>query len=112
MPAPILTMAATVTCQHGAPVKFTPGNSVFMLGGLPALSSSDFNVVVGCPFFIGLKPSPCVRVQWVEVPGGKLSGPGGVQLLTMASVGFCLSPEQAPQGAALIVSPGQAQVLA
>ena len=111
MPAPILTMAATVTCPHGGRAVFVPTNSTVILGGQPALTANDVTTVVGCPFVIVLKPSPCIRIQWLPTPS-KLSGPGGAGLLTMASVGLCLSPEQAPQGPALITNPGQTMVMA
>src|SRR3954447_17689808 len=110
MPAPILTMGATIMCPHGGHAILATTNAKVILRGMPALTSSDIHTILGCPFVIVLKPSPCVRIQWLPSPS-KLSGPGGVQLLTMASIGLCLSPEQAPQGPALITNPGQTMVM-
>ena len=110
MPEPILTMGATIMCPHGGQAVLATTNVKVILGGMPALTASDVHMIVGCPFVIVLKPSPCIRIQWMPSPS-PLSGPGGVGLLTMASVGLCLSPEQAPQGPALITNPGQTQVM-
>ena len=98
-------------CPHGGRAVLATTNAKVILGGQPALTSADVHMIVGCPFVIVLKPSPCVRIQWLPV-ASKLSGPGGIQLLTQASVGLCLSPEQAPQGPALITNPGQMLVMA
>ena len=108
MPAPLLTMAATVMCPHGGRAVFIPTNSKLLLGGQPALTSADITTIVGCPFVVVLKPQPCVMVRWM--PGPNMLKADGVEILTMASIGLCFSAEQIPQGPAIIMNPGQTLV--
>jgi uncharacterized Zn-binding protein involved in type VI secretion len=110
MPAPVLTTAATIMCPHGGQAVLITTNTKLMVGGMPALTLADVHAIAGCPFFIGPKPSPCVRIQWIS--GSTVVSVDGVPVLTQASVGLCLSPEQAPQGPPVVVNPGQIIVLA
>jgi hypothetical protein len=109
MPAPVLNVNATIMCPHGGRVTPITTNTKLMVGGAPALTFADIHMIVGCPFVIVLKPSPCIRVQWTS-SSMKLQV-NGVPVLTQASVGLCMSPEQAPQGPAVIVNPGQVQIM-
>jgi hypothetical protein len=70
-------------------------------GGAYALLESDIATVVGCPFTIGPKYSPCVRIQW---SAGAVKVKAGAAVLVSSSIGICYSPESAPQGVAIISS--------
>jgi hypothetical protein len=100
MPGPILHVGAVVTCTHGAPAQTVPGSPRVMLSGQPAATMADTFPVAGCPFQIpvgaGTKPSPCMQVRWT-VPATRVMV-NGSPVVTAASTGLCLSPEQAPQG--------------
>ena len=110
MPAPVLTMAAMIMCPHGGQAVLTTANTRLLAGGQPALTLADMHPIVGCAFVIALKPSPCVRIQWTT-SAMRLTA-NGVPVLTQTSLGLCLSPEQAPQGPAIIANPGQTRLLA
>lgn len=97
-------------CPHGGRAVFIPTNSKVLLGGMPALTSNDVTTIVGCPFVVVLKPQPCVMVRWM--PGTSKLSAGGIQVLTMESVGICFSADQIPGGPALISNPGQTLVTA
>jgi hypothetical protein len=101
MPGPILTIASTIMCMHGGSVMLTTANSKLMIDGVPALVESDMHVVAGCPFTIGPKYSPCIRVEWT---GGAQATAGGAKVLVMSSIGKCISAEGATQGVAIIVN--------
>jgi hypothetical protein len=66
------------------------------------LLESDIHAVVGCPFFIGLKYSPCVRIEWTA--GAANATIGGVAPLIQTSIGKCYSPEGLLQGVAIIAN--------
>jgi hypothetical protein len=95
-------------CPHGGRAILATTNARILLGGQPALTMTDVHMIAGCPFVIVLKPSPCLRIQWVS--GATKMTVGGVPVLTQASIGLCLSPEQAPQGPAIIANPGQVRI--
>jgi hypothetical protein len=97
-------------CPHGGQAKFIPTNTKVLLGGQPALTSSDVTTIIGCPFVVVLKPQPCVLIRWI--PGTSKLSAGGIQVLTMESKGLCFSAEQIPGGPAVIVNPGQMLVTA
>src|SRR5512146_1314308 len=100
MPA-YLTTASQVMCPHGGQVTLTTANSKVTAVGAPVLLESDQHVVAGCAFTIGVKPSPCVRVQW---SAGSVKTSIGAAPLTQSSIGTCYSPEGAPQGLAIVVN--------
>jgi hypothetical protein len=97
----LLTTSSVLMCPHGGTVTAISSNARARAQGGFVLRPTDTFVVGGCPFMIGPKPSPCVLVRWV-VSGLRGKVLGG-QVLTDASVGLCLSPENAPQGTALVV---------
>jgi hypothetical protein len=99
MPA-LLTTASTLMCPHGGTITAIPGQSQ-VIADAPVLRSSDTFIVAGCPFVIGVVPSPCVSVQWVQAATRVQAG--GDFVLNEASVGLCLAATQAPQGAALVI---------
>jgi hypothetical protein len=77
---------------------FTSNTSV-LAGGSPVLLESDVHPIVGCPFTVGPKYSPCIRIEWSAGTGsGKVDG---TPSLVMSSVGKCINAESAPQGVAM-----------
>jgi hypothetical protein len=97
-----LTTATVMTCPHGAPVQAVPSGTPPQAGGAPMLSAADTFTIAGCPFVLGLVPSPCIMVQWVQpATRGTTSG---VPLLTLSSVGLCIAATGAPQGTVIIAS--------
>jgi hypothetical protein len=101
-----LTPAATMTCPHGGTVQAIPASSNLTAGGAPVLAATDTFIVAGCPFVVGVVPSPCIMVQWVQ-PATR-STRSGAPTLTAASVGLCIGATGAPQGP-VIITPGQTQ---
>ncbi|HEY2616220.1 MAG TPA: hypothetical protein VGI78_02675 [Acetobacteraceae bacterium] len=97
-----LTAASVLMCPHGGTVQIVPSNTDVMFDGAPAVRASDTFIVAGCPFVIGVVPSPCVTVQWVQP--AMQSTVGSNPTLTEASVGMCLAATQAPQGPVVIAS--------
>jgi hypothetical protein len=97
-----LTAASVLMCPHGGTVQIVPSNTDVMFAGAPAVTASDTFIVAGCPFLIGIVPSPCVTVQWVQPAAQNTVGSNPT--LTEASVGLCLAATQAPQGPVVIAS--------
>jgi hypothetical protein len=66
MPGLVIHDRALITCLHQAPVTAIPpspprvfvNQTMAVLGVGPAPSAT----VAGCPFFVGTKPSPCIRI--------------------------------------------------
>jgi hypothetical protein len=100
MPA-LLNTASTMMCPHGGTVMPVPGQSQ-TTAAAPVLRMSDTCTIAGCAFVIGVVPSPCVTVQWVQACTKVQAG--GDFALNEASVGLCLAATQAPQGAVLIMN--------
>ena len=97
--ASVLNLQSTVQCPHGGMVQLMTANARVKADGAFALVVGDTSVVAGCAFTIGVKPSPCVLVQWISGAG---LAKAGTALLNQSSIGICQSPEGAPQGVALI----------
>lgn len=99
MPGTVLTTASTVQCPHGGAAILTTANAR-VASDAPILLESDVHAVVGCPFTVGLKYSPCVRIEW-SAGAGSVTVDGDAVLVT-SSVGKCINPEGVTQGLALI----------
>ncbi len=97
-----LTIASQVMCPHGGQALLLTSNTKITADGALVLLQTDVHPVVGCPFVIGLKPSPCLRIEW-NAPATKTTI-NGVSPLTQTSIGICYSPESAPQGVAIVVN--------
>jgi hypothetical protein len=104
-----LTTASTVMCPHGGQATLTTSNTRVTADGSPALLETDVHPVTGCPFTIGSKYSPCVRIEWSA--GADAATVSGTPVLLQSSQGKCLSAEGATQGLAIIVNT-QMKVLA
>ena len=98
----ILTTASSVMCTHGGQATLTTSNSKVLAQGAPALLETDVHPVAGCPFTVGPKYSPCVRIEWSA--GSKQVTAGGTPVLTRSSIGKCFGAEGAVQGVATIVN--------
>ena len=97
----LLTIASQVMCPHGGQAILATTNSAVMADGAPALLESDIHMIAGCPFAIGPKYSPCVRIEWSA--GTAMSDTNGTKFLNQQSIGQCLGVEGATQGLALVV---------
>jgi len=97
----LLTIASTLVCPHGGTVQIISSNTRVTAAGDFLARSTDTFIIAGCPFLIGIVPSPCLQVQWVET--ALESQTMGDFNLTEASVGLCLAATMAPQGTVLIV---------
>jgi hypothetical protein len=102
MAGQLLTRASQIQCVHGAPAVLLTTNAVTKAVRADVLLETDVHLVTGCPFVIGLKPSPCVRIEWTA--GASAATVQGTKVLTRFSVGKCISPEGAVQGVAIIAS--------
>jgi len=99
MPGKLLTISSTIQCPHGGKVMLITKNTRVRAGGAQVLMEGDVDTVVGCAFTVGLKPSPCVRVEW---SAGAQQVKVSAAVLVQSSVGKCFNAEGAMQGVALI----------
>ena len=102
MPGQVLTTASQVKCMHGGTAILLTSNTKLTVDNMPALLESDVHPVVGCPFTVGPKYSPCIRIEWSLGAVRMSSGGSGVLLRT--SIGKCYNAEGAPQGIAIVAS--------
>jgi hypothetical protein len=102
MPGPLFHVGNTTLCPHGGQAQTISSNVRVLVSGLPVATVADQTLIAGCAFFVGPKPSPCVRVQWL-VPAARVLVMGQPALLQL-STGLCLSPEQAPQGPPIVAA--------
>ena len=109
MPGFILNIASTILCAHGGTAVLLTANAKLLADNAPALIESDVHPVVGCPFTIGPKYSPCIRIEWTA--GAAQTKVNGSGVLVQSSVGKCLSAEGAIQGVAIVANT-QAKVMA
>jgi hypothetical protein len=56
----------------------------------------DTYMVGGCAFVVGMKPQPCIRVQWL-VPAARVMV-NHQPVILQSSSGLCLSAESIPAG--------------
>ena len=78
-----------------------------LVSGQPVATLSDMYLVAGCPFVVGPKPQPCVKVQWLV--GAARVMVGGQPALLQTSPGLCQSAEQIPAGPPTVIA-GQVRV--
>jgi hypothetical protein len=101
MPGFLLHVGAGVQCIHGAPATLTTTNVRVLVSGSPAVTVADLTLVAGCPF-VPVKPQPCVRITWMASARVLINGSPAVFQLPGPGLGFCLGPEQAPQGVPIV----------
>lgn len=103
MPGNMLTTASTIMCPHGGQAILMTSNQKVDAMGTQVLLESDVHTVAGCVFTLpGPKPSPCVRIEWSA--GATMNQVNGTNVLLQSSIGTCYSPENAPQGVAIIAN--------
>jgi len=102
MPGQVLTTSSTITCTHGGQAILLTSNAKVTADGAPALLESDIHPVVGCPFTVGPKYSPCIRIEWTA-GAGKVTI-NQTKVLVQSSIGKCINAEGAPQGVAMILN--------
>ena len=101
MPGPLFHVGATAICPHGGPINVISSNARVLVSGMPVATMGDQSLVAGCAFTIP-PPQPCIRVQWL-VPATRVLVNGQPAIL-QTSVGLCLGPTQAPQGAPIVIA--------
>lgn len=102
MPGNQLTTNSQVLCPHGGQAILLTANTGVLAENAPVLLESDVHLVAGCPFTVGLKYSPCVRIEWSA--GSSQVTVNGTGTLVQSSIGQCINAEGAPQGVAMIVN--------
>jgi hypothetical protein len=105
MPGKLLTVGTAVQCPHGGSAILTTSNTRVLGRDGPVLLESDVHLVVGCPFTIGTKYSPCMRIEW-QAPAMPSSA-NNAKPLVETSVGVCYGAEGAPQGTAIVAATQQ-----
>ena len=65
MPGFLLHQGATVLCAHAGQAQPTTPNPRVRVSNQPIVMQPAPYVVAGCPFVVGVVPSPCVTAQWV-----------------------------------------------
>lgn len=102
MKGEMLTTKSTIMCPHGGRAVLNTTNTKVISRGTPALVETDIHPVVGCPFTIGTKYSPCTRIEWQAGHSDTMAE--STPVLSQQSIGKCINSEGAPQGIAIIVS--------
>jgi hypothetical protein len=105
--AGLLNMSSIMMCPHGGTVNAMTTNTRVQAASGFVLRSSDTFLIAGCPFVIGTVSHPCAQVQWVQ-PALRSQVMSDFTL-TEESVGLCVAPDMAVQGA-VIISFTQSQV--
>jgi hypothetical protein len=105
MPGKQLTTSAVVICPHGGQAQLMTTNTQASANRSMILLETDIHPVVGCPFMVGSKYSPCVRIEWSA--GSRQVSVNGTATLVTSSIGQCFNAEGAVQGVATIVNTQQ-----
>jgi uncharacterized Zn-binding protein involved in type VI secretion len=102
MPGFLFHVGASATCPHAGQVSVVSSNSRVLVSGAPVATLGDQYSIAGCPFVVGNKPQPCIKVQWLA-PATRVLVNGQPAILH-TSAGLCLSAEQIPQGPPLVTA--------
>jgi hypothetical protein len=103
MPGFILHQGATVLCLHGGQAQATAPNPRVKVSGQAIVTQPSPHTVAGCPFNVGVSPSPCVTAQWIT--GALRVKAGGIPVLLQDSQAVC-----APNGTGVNVVMTQVRV--
>jgi hypothetical protein len=98
----MLNLTSTIMCPHGGAAALITGNNRVKADGAAVVLESDVHAVTGCPFMVGSKSSPCVRIEWSH--GARHGSVDGTPVLVQSSGGRCLNAEGAVQGTAIVVN--------
>jgi hypothetical protein len=102
MPGNNLTTNSQIMCMHGGQAILSTKNTKIFVDNAPVLLESDIHPVVGCPFTVGTKYSPCVRIEWSA--GANQVTVDGAAVLVQSNIGKCINAEGATQGVATIIN--------
>lgn len=103
MPGPVVHLGASIICPHAGPANVITSNSRVLVSGQPVATLADQFIIAGCAFTLpGGKPQPCVKIQWLTPATRVLVN--GQPVILQTSTGLCLSAEQIPQGAPIVVA--------
>ncbi len=102
MPGFLLHVGAVAICPHGGQVSVISSNSRVLVGGQPVATLPDLYMIAGCAFTVGVKPQPCLKVQWLT-PAARVLVNSQPAILQVSS-GLCQSAEQIPQGAPIVIT--------
>jgi hypothetical protein len=100
----LLTTESVLMCPHGGTVTAITTDIATQAGGAFVVLATDTFLVAGCPFMLPSVPpvpDPCIMVQWVT--SALANTVMGVPVLTMDSVGLCISALGAPAGPVMVV---------
>jgi hypothetical protein len=89
-------VGASAICPHAGQITTISSNVRVTVSGQPVATMADVYMVAGCPFTVGVKVQPCLKVQWL-VPAMRVLVNGQPAILQSSS-GLCQSAEQIPQG--------------
>jgi hypothetical protein len=95
MPGFLYHAGASAQCPHGGQIQVIPIVPRVFVCGFPVATMTDPTIVAGC-----IIPKPCVKAQWI-VPASRILV-SGRPALVQSSIGICQSPDQSPQGPAII----------
>lgn len=87
MPGYLLHLGTTVLCLHAGAAQATASNPRVKVGGQPVVTQSAPHTVTGCPFNVGVSPSPCVTAQWMTAALRVKAG--GIPVLLQDSQAIC-----------------------
>lgn len=102
MPGNFLNTLSTIICPHGGQALLTTGNTQVSASRAQVLLESDVHTIAGCPFMVGSKYSPCLRIEWSA--GTSRVAINGTAALVTGSIGQCLNAEGVTQGVAMVVN--------
>jgi hypothetical protein len=102
MPGNYLTTDSRIICPHGGQANLSTSDTQVNAQNARVLLESDIHPIVGCPFIVGTKSSPCVRIEWSA--GSNKTSVNGTATLVQSSIGQCLNAEGATQGVAIVVN--------
>ena len=100
-----LTIMSSIMCPHGGQAVLASTNTHSSADGSFVLLESDIHTVTGCPFTVGQKYSPCVRLEWSA--GSAKAFVNDKAIVIETSIGQCYNAEGAVQGVATIVNTQQ-----
>lgn len=115
MPAPVLNISAEIMCVHGGKVTLIPKQTQVLVGGSPALRTTDVmgSPIIGCPVPPTPTTKPCTTVvSEIAIPGvgaSAIAMAGGMPLLLQGLSGVT---DGVPPGTIIVAFAGQTTVLA
>jgi hypothetical protein len=102
MPGFLYHVGASAICPHSSgQITVISTNSRVLVSGQPVATMGDTFLIAGCPFAVGPKLQPCIKVQWL-MPATRVFVNGQAVILK-TSTGICQSAEQIPQGPPTVV---------